>query len=307
MTRDSRSRFTTDDPPVAVRRRLISQIRAKMLDSSIGWLRDSRSVYPTELKSELGWFRPNGELHGPSPGKDFTEGSVPMTVHEVEGEVFTHQYLWNCASLLLSQPESESPSDGYFRMSGMVMTYFAYEAYLNLIGAHIDPETWKNEREFFSKFPYRGTDGKLKWICEKIGVNIDRGKRPYITIRELKRLRDFLAHGKREVYGYEVEIEKGETPDMFRDINIYKMVTAEKANYALKDTEEFLEYIRRKITTKLGEDKIAFRFKPFSFPLASAWGGEKRKQEYRYQEVVLKERPIGIPRASSAYQQSGLH
>jgi len=149
-----------------------------------------------------------------------------MTVHEVAGEGFTHQYLWNCASLLLSQPESDHPVTGIFGWAGMVMAYFAYEAYLNLIGPHIDRETWKNEREFFSKSTYRGTEGKLKWICAKIGINIERDKRPYITMRELKRLRDFLAHGKREVYAYEVEVETGQTPDMFRDMSIYEMVTA---------------------------------------------------------------------------------
>jgi hypothetical protein len=199
-----------------------------------------------------------------------------MTVHEVAGQVFTHQYLWNCASLLLSQPETKSPNDGYFRMAGMVMAYFTYEAYLNLIGPHIDREAWKNEREFFSKSAYRGTEGKLKRICEKIGINIERDKRPYLTMRELKRLRDFLAHGKREVYAYEVEVERGQTPDMFRDVSIYEMVSAEKANNALKDTAEFLEYIRTQTIEKLGEDEIVFKFKPLNFPLASAWGGEKR-------------------------------
>jgi len=199
-----------------------------------------------------------------------------MTVHEVTGQVFTHQYLWNCASLLLSQPESKSPSDAYFRMAGMIMAYFTYEAYLNLIGPLIDREAWKNEREFFSKSPYRGTEGKLKRICEKIGINIERDKRPYLTMRELKKLRDFLAHGKHEVYAYELEVERGQTPDMFRDVRIYEMVTAAKANDALKDTVEFLENIRTKIIEKLGEDNIVFKLKPLNFPLASAWGGEKQ-------------------------------
>lgn len=199
-----------------------------------------------------------------------------MTVHEVAGQAFTHQYLWNCARLLLSQPETKSPSDGYFRMAGMAMAYFAYEAYLNLVGPRIDPEAWKNEREFFSKSPYRGTEGKLKRICERIGLDIERGKRPYQTIRELKKLRDFLAHGKLEVYAYEVKVKEGQTPDMFRDVSIYDMVNAEKADLALKDTEEFLEYLRAKIVEKFGDDEIVFRSRPLHFPLAEASGGEKR-------------------------------
>jgi hypothetical protein len=89
-------------------------------------------------------------------------------------------------------------------------------------------------------------------------------------------LRDFLAHGKREVYAYEVEVERGQSPDMFRDLSSYEMVSVEKANDALKDIAEFLEYIRTKTIEKLGEDEIVFKFKPLNFPLASAWGGEKR-------------------------------
>jgi predicted ATPase len=43
--------------------------------------------------------------------------------------------------------------------------------------------------------PYRGTHGKLKRIAEKLGLEVEADKRPYQTIRELRKLRDFLAHG----------------------------------------------------------------------------------------------------------------
>jgi len=198
-----------------------------------------------------------------------------MTIHEVEGQVFTHQHLWNSAKLLLSQPETQSPNDGYFLMAGMLMAYFTYEAYLNLVGPHIHRVAWKNEREFFSKDPYRGTEGKLNLVCERLGIKIDRGQRPYQTIHELKRLRDFLAHGKPQFYAYEVEVEQEQTADLFRDITIYKMVTRDKADRALKDTEEFLEYLRSKIIEKFGDDEILFRTKVLHFPLASASGGQK--------------------------------
>jgi hypothetical protein len=84
-----------------------------------------------------------------------------MTIHEVAGQAFTHQYLWNCASLLLSQPETDSPSDGYFRMSGMVMAYFTYEAYLNLIGPHIDHEAWKKRENSSAEHRIEEPKGSL--------------------------------------------------------------------------------------------------------------------------------------------------
>jgi hypothetical protein len=206
---------------------------------------------------------------------DFTNGAFLMALHEIAGQGFTHQYLWNCAELLLSQEETKSPKDGYFLMTGMLMAYFTYEAYLNLVGPHIDGGAWKKEREFFSKPPYQGTVGKLTRICEKLGMKIDRGQRPYQTIRELQVLRDFLAHGKPDVYAYEIEVEERESPDMFKDMKIYEMVTREKADRALKDTEEFLECLRNKIVEKLGDDELVFRIHALQFPLASASGGEK--------------------------------
>jgi len=199
-----------------------------------------------------------------------------MTIHEIAGEGFTHQYLWNCAETLLSQPETKSPADGYFATAGMLMVYFAYEAYLNLVGPKIDGEAWRDERVFFSKHPYRGTDGKLKRICQKIGVEVERSKRPYQTIRELRKLRDFLAHGKPEAYSYDVDVEKGQEPDMFDGLNIYKMVTHENADRAFNDTGEFIDYLHTRIGEKCPDD-ILFKGKALEFPLAWASGATKRK------------------------------
>lgn len=199
-----------------------------------------------------------------------------MAIYEIAGQFFTHQHLWNCAKALLSQPETKSPTDGYFATAGMLMAYFAYEAYLNLVGPRIDTEAWKNERDFFSKLPYKGTQGKLQRICEKIGIEVDCGKRPYQTIRDLGRLRNFLAHGKLDTYAFEIDVEKGKEPDMFRDVQIYKMVNRENADRALKDTEEFIEYLHARITAKRKGNEILFKGKALMFPLALASGGTKQ-------------------------------
>lgn len=199
-----------------------------------------------------------------------------MTIHEIAGQGFTHQQLWNCTKTLLTQPETQSPTDGYFRMAGMLMAYFTYEAYLNLVGPRIDGAAWKNERDFFSRPPYQGTRGKLKWICERIGIEVERDKRPYQTIEELRKLRDFLAHGKPEAYAYHADVEEGQEPDMFDGLNIYKMVTRENADRALKDTEEFIEYLHVRITEKRSDDGILFKGKALHFPLAMASGSTRR-------------------------------
>jgi len=199
-----------------------------------------------------------------------------MAIYEIAGQGFTHQYLWNCAEALLTQTETKSPTDGYFATSGMLMAYFAYEAYLNLVGPRIDAEAWKDERDFFSKPPYKGTQGKLRRICEKIGIKVDHGKRPYQTIRNLGRLRDFLAHGKLDAYAFEMDVGKGKDPDMFRELQIYKMVNRDNADRALKDTEEFIEFLHASVTAKRVGDQTLFNGKALKFPLALASGGTKQ-------------------------------
>ncbi len=163
------------------------------------------------------------------------------------------------------------------------MAYFAYEAYLNLVGPRIDAESWKDEREFFSKAPYKGTQGKLRSICEKIGIEVDHGRRPYQTIRNLGRLRDFLAHGKLDAYAFEMDVGKGKDPDMFRDLQIYKMVNRENADRALKDTEELIEFLHAAVTAKRVGNDTLFKSKALKFPLAFASGGQSTHRiENRY-------------------------
>ena len=79
------------------------------------------------------------------------------------------------------------------------MAYFTFEAYLNFVGSSVEPAAWKDERNFFSKDQYRGTQGKLKLLCEKYEIKVDPDKRPYLTVRELGWLRDYLAHGKPDI------------------------------------------------------------------------------------------------------------
>lgn len=199
-----------------------------------------------------------------------------MLRHEIAGECYTHQHLWNCAKALLAQPATQSPKDGYFQMAGMLMAYFTFEAYLNLVGPRIDREAWKNERNFFNTPPYRGTPGKLKRICEKLGIHVEASKRPYQTLRELRRLRDSLAHGRSQSYGYSLLAREGQRPDLFRGLTIYNSITRRKAERALKDTEEFIEFLHAKINQKTPRDDIPFKGKALEFPLAWATGVARR-------------------------------
>ena len=155
------------------------------------------------------------------------------------------------------------------------MAYFTFEAYLNFVGSSVEPTAWKDERDFFSKGQYRGTQGKLKLLCEKYQIKVDRDKRPYLTVREAGWLRDYLAHGKPEFYALEVDVEEGKDPDMFAGLKIYDLVTREKAGRTLQDTEKFIEYLHKELAAKRKRPNpydVTFVGRALNFPLASASG-----------------------------------
>jgi len=129
----------------------------------------------------------------------------------------------------------------YFDMATMLMVFLTYEAYLNFLGNHVAPEIWRNERIYFSKPPYVGVNGKLKKILEVCGnINVDKGKRPYQTIQELRKLRDFLSHGKPIKFGKTISHHVDHDPPLF-DTGLSKYITPRKAERAIKDTEQFIE------------------------------------------------------------------
>lgn len=112
--------------------------------------------------------------------------------------VFTHRILWSTVKVLReSARKAENDSIRfYLNLSVMVHLYFSLEAYLNYLGENINPQLWKNEKDFFRRRPYIETMGKLDYLMEKCNMNIDKSCRPYQTIKKLHKIRVYLVHGK---------------------------------------------------------------------------------------------------------------
>src|SRR3989304_5220155 len=82
------------------------------------------------------------------------------------GGEYTHRFLWRCVQKQLEAARSGPEGSRYFHLSAMVPGYFVFEAYINYLGETLDKDTWQKEGAFFSKEPYRGTEGKLKKLLE---------------------------------------------------------------------------------------------------------------------------------------------
>ena len=116
----------------------------------------------------------------------------------VSGEFYTHQQLWLYAQDLDTLRSENKGAYDALTCSMLLSAAFAIEAHANYLLENTCPNEYQEERKFFSQGPYRGTPGKLCFLGERLGVPVDRGVRPYHTIKELFGWRDRIVHGRVE-------------------------------------------------------------------------------------------------------------
>ena len=172
-----------------------------------------------------------------------------QTVHmvlvetEIQGEGSTHRRLWQICQHQLRQADAEQVGAFTFYAGAMLFAYFTYEAYLNFLGDRIDYETWKNEREFFGKKPYRGFEGKLKKLAEVSEFVVEKGKRPYQSISDLTEFRHLLTHGKPDKYQETTTHFDHQMPPLYGYGTLDPWVDADRARLIVKDVAEFIEHL----------------------------------------------------------------
>lgn len=165
----------------------------------------------------------------------------------IQGETFTHKILWECCVRQMETARRRKKGTMYFHITAMLMAYLTYEAYLNFLGDRFAHGIWRNEREFFSKGPYKGIEGKLKKIMEHCPITaVKKGQRPYQTIKQLKELRDFLSHCKPDKYTKTIIHHRDNEPPLFGKYDkMEHLVSNEKAEIAVKDVREFIEFLHK--------------------------------------------------------------
>lgn len=112
----------------------------------------------------------------------------------VKEEIYTHEHLWRSASRLLEHAEANKEVSFYFVLPSLLLSFMAYEAFVNFCGFVLYPELWKNEKAHFKG---KGIEGKLEKIVAKLpGFSWRKGERPYQKLRHLEDFRDIVSHGK---------------------------------------------------------------------------------------------------------------
>ena len=148
-------------------------------------------------------------------------------------------------------------SPWYYYFTAMTMAYFCYEAFLNHVLHHIAPDIFANEKDFFAKPPYKGTEGKLKKVCEVASICFpNKGDTTYQQIRLLKTLRDFVAHGKTEQTTKVVEATDGHEAIIIQS-TLQELVTKENAERSIPAMKSFIISLNNEVRNKTYCDRLS--------------------------------------------------
>jgi len=207
---------------------------------------------------------------------------------KIEGIAYSHEYLWRASSRSLVMAETNDQEQYYLLMQSLLTAYLAFEAFVNFLGEYLDPDTWKDEKEFFKQKPYHGIEGKVKRLAEKLSdFKFKKGQAPYQTIKKVGDFRNILGHGK--PYPFEKEVPyKGYKSDMFEfDWDEYLSLTeVKRGREAIK---KFCESLRSAayVISKNGQEpcledmrKLHLHHKAFEGPLALSNGATKKKNGF---------------------------
>lgn len=122
--------------------------------------------------------------------------------HKGQRSIYIHNDLGGATHYFKARIDErirQGDTDGiYFEyMTLATMLAFEFEARVNFLGQKLIKK-W-NERDSLRK--------KMKIVTKRLGITVDWKKSPFVSIDELKKLRDTLAHGKPIEEDFDVIIE----------------------------------------------------------------------------------------------------
>lgn len=109
----------------------------------------------------------------------------------METDVFPHVWHYVSSKHFLKQAEEKTEGSLYPLLASMLFSAFCFEAYLNFLGREQIVDWESTERKL-------GLTDKLDLLSKSIKYNVDSGRRPFQTIKELFRFRDMVVHAKPE-------------------------------------------------------------------------------------------------------------
>jgi hypothetical protein len=188
----------------------------------------------------------------------------------IEQEIYTHEYLWRSASRLLEHAETNEDGSFDFLLPSLLISYMAFEAFINFSGFVILPDLWKDEKK---NFKGKGMEGKLEEIVAVLpSFSWRKGEPPYQKIRNLEEFRYIVSHGKVEATRYVAERKEDGSHFQFQHSwDTYLSVNAVKS--ARGNIKSFCQSLL--VELRKHSDHLHLNFDAFEGSLASGTGKSK--------------------------------
>jgi hypothetical protein len=160
----------------------------------------------------------------------------------ITGEIFSHRLLWHTAQSLHKRASKEPSGSYHGYLAAVMFTFFASEAFLNFLGEKVAPDEWSQERDVFSKDPYRGTYGKLRLLCERLKLK-PGSNRPWSSLEELAEARFAVVHARPDRVDQVFKASRPEDVPTHRDPVIFAYGEAAFATRVMDDAEEVADQL----------------------------------------------------------------
>ena len=121
-------------------------------------------------------------------------------------------------------------------MAGLLLVALSHEAHLNHVGHRLF-ECWNDYLDRLSP------EGKLRLICEKAGVEVDFGKRPFQSFRDVFRFRNSLVHAKTEYLDFDAG--KVEETKELPSTDWQKFCSKENLERVQEDLESLIDLLQK--------------------------------------------------------------
>jgi len=158
-----------------------------------------------------------------------------------ERPVKMYRELYDASSVFIERSKEHLNGAFYEYLASLLLSAFTFEAYLN----HLGDRLFKNWDVLEN----------LRW-CEKlivitnhIGLEIDKSRRPFQTIREIFSFRNSIAHGKSEFLSETSKIDTDKFAPYKEELpktKWEKYTTLENSERAKTDVEELITKLHKK-------------------------------------------------------------
>jgi hypothetical protein len=160
-----------------------------------------------------------------------------------ERALTTYAEMWHASECVLAVGIERPRGSSWQFLSSIVLTAFAFEAYLNHVGQQV-VSCWTSLERL-------SPNAKLELLCETLKVSLPgtKGERPLQTINELFRFRNTLPHGRSETIvpkAKSVDIDDLETHRAERLLSDWERLIedGEFAKRAREDVEAILKVLQ---------------------------------------------------------------